>query len=54
MYPPLCREIATERAPADDGIIDYTDEEIRLIEGGRDRVKFKILELISSLFNKSS
>ena len=51
MYPPLCTEIATERAPSDDGLIDYTEEEVRLIEGGRGRIKFKILELFSGLFS---
>ena len=54
MYPPLCTAIATESAPRDDGIIDYTDEEIRLIEGGRRQVKFKILEILSGLFSQRS
>ncbi len=53
MYPPLCREIATERAPADDGVINYTKEEISLIKGGRYKVKFKILEAMSSIFTKN-
>ncbi len=53
MYPPLCREIATERAPADDGYINYTKEEITLIRGGKYNVKFKILESISSIFTKN-
>ena len=54
MYPPLCKDLASERAPEDDGVIDYSDEEIRLIEGGRGRIKFKILELFSGIFGLSS
>ena len=54
MYPPLCKDIASERAPADDGVIDYSSEEITLIEGGRERIKFKILELFSGIFSRSS
>ena len=53
MYPPLCLELATESAPADDGLIDYTNEEIRLIKGGRYNVKFKILEEVSRCFSKT-
>ena len=48
MYPPLCIEIAKEEnAPA------YTDEEIGLITQDGYRVKFKLLEIISSLFSKN-
>ena len=54
MYPPLCKDLASEKAPADDGVIDYSDEEIRLIEGGREKIKFKILELFSGIFGLSS
>ena len=53
MYPPLCTEIATERAPADDGVIDYTKEEVLLIKSGKYNVKFKILEELSRLFEKN-
>ena len=33
MYPPLCLDMATEKSEADDGIVDYTKEEIALISG---------------------
>ena len=49
MYPPLCLDMATESAEADDAILGYTDEEIRLITKGGYKVKFKLLELFSSL-----
>lgn len=52
MYPPLCMDIATESAPADDATLNYTTEELMLIGGGRYNVKFKILEVISSAFRK--
>ncbi len=52
MYPPLCMDIATERAPADDGLINYSKEEIRLIQGGKYNIKFKVLETFSSIFMK--
>ena len=50
MFPPLCLDIATENAPSDDGIIDYTKEEISLIKNEKYNVKFKILELLSDAF----
>lgn len=53
MYPPLCTEIATERAPKDDFVIDYSREEISLIQGGKYNVKFKILEDLSRVFSKN-
>ena len=53
MYPPLCMEMATETAPADDGVIDYTGEEIRLIKSGEYQIKFKILEELSRVFAKN-
>lgn len=53
MYPPLCMDIATEKAPADDGFIDYSKEEVRLISSGKYTVKFKILEILSSAFAKN-
>lgn len=48
MFPPMCSGLATEKAPPDDAALGYTDEEIRLIEGGGYTVKFKLLELLSS------
>ena len=53
MYPPLCTEIACEKAPADDGVIDYTNEEFSLIKNGKYNIKFKILEELSRLFAKN-
>ncbi len=53
MYPPLCMDIATERAPSDDGVIDYTSEELNLIKSGKYNIKFKILEVVSSIFAKN-
>ena len=53
MYPPLCAELATEDAPSDDGIIDYTKEEILLVKNGKYQVKFKILEELSRTFAKN-
>ena len=53
MYPPLCLDMATEGAPADDGVIDYSKEEISLIKNGKYQVKFKILEDLSRLFAKN-
>ena len=53
MYPPLCMEIATEPAPADDGLIDYSKEELYLIKSGKYNVKFKILEDLSRVFSKN-
>lgn len=52
MYPPLCTDIATERAPADDALLGYSNEEIRLIAGGKYNIKFKILEVAASAFRK--
>ncbi len=52
MYPPLCMNLATESAPADDGIIDYTKEEVTLIKSGKYNVKFKILEVAAKAFRK--
>ncbi|MBE6532636.1 MAG: stage II sporulation protein R [Ruminococcaceae bacterium] len=53
MYPPMCMGIACESEPADDGVIDYTKEEITLIKSGKYNVKFKILEELSRAFAKS-
>ena len=53
MYPPLCLEIATENAPHDDGLIDYSREEIFLISRQEYQIKFKILEDLSRIFAKN-
>ena len=53
MYPPMCLELASEDAPTDDGVINYSDEELKLINGGKYAVKFKILELLSGAFTKN-
>ena len=53
MYPPLCLEMATESAPADDGLIDYSKEEIFLISRQEYQIKFKILEDLSRVFAKN-
>ena len=52
MFPPLCLDMATESAPSDDGIKKYSDSEITLISGNGYRAKFKILELVSSIFSR--
>lgn len=52
MYPPLCTDIATEITQSCD-MIDYTSEELTLIQGGQYRVKFKFLEILSSAFTKN-
>ncbi len=52
MYPPLCMNLATENAPIDDGIIDYSKEEIAIIKGGEYNIKFKLLETFTSIFLK--
>lgn len=52
MYPPLCTYLATEEAPSDDGLINYTKEELFLIKGQGYNIKFKGLELISQFFSK--
>ena len=53
MYPPLCLDMASESAPHDDCVIDYSKEEIQLISGGKYQIKFKILEDLSYLFAKN-
>lgn len=47
MFPPLCLDIASEKAPADDALINYSKEEISLISHSKYNIKFKILELLS-------
>lgn len=49
MFPPLCLDMATEDAPADDGLDAYSESERRLISGEY-RVRFKLLEVISGAF----
>ncbi len=49
MFPPLCLDMATEDAPADDGLGAYSESERRLISGEY-RVRFKLLEVISGAF----
>lgn len=54
MYPPMCLDVATEEAPADDAVIGYTKEELLLITDDGYNVKFKLLELLSDAFSKNS
>lgn len=54
MFPPMCLDIATDRAPADDAAIGYTDEEMRLISEGGYSIRFKLLELVSDAVAKLS
>ena len=49
MFPPLCLDMATEDAPADDGLGAYSESERRLISGEY-QVRFKLLEVISGAF----
>ena len=51
MYPPLCLNLATD-APPDDALLGYNKQEVNLIQGGRYQIKFKTLELLSSVFKK--
>ena len=53
LYPPLCTEIASERAPADDAFSGYTDEVEFLVKNGRYNIKFKLLEIISEAFGQN-
>ncbi len=53
MFPPLCLDMATEDAPADDGLGAYSESERRLISGGY-RVRFKLLEAVSGMFREKS
>ena len=52
MYPPLCLSLATEVAPEDDAVIDYTKEELSLIKGGGYNVKFRLLEIVSDALSR--
>ena len=51
MYPPLCTELATAKAPGDDAVVNYTKEETKLITKKGYNVKFKMLEIISETFS---
>ena len=51
MYPPLCLDMAVEDAPRDDAIKKYNESEFRLVTGNGYQAKFKILELVSSVFS---
>lgn len=51
MYPPLCVDIATEKAPKDDAIKKYSKSEVTLITKKGYNAKFKILEVASSIFS---
>ena len=50
-YPPLCLNMAIEDAPCDDGVKKYSDSEFKLITDSGYNVKFKVLELVSSIFS---
>ena len=50
MYPPMCLGMALD-APRDDFSGGYTDSELSLISGGKYRVKFKLLEMISDFID---
>ena len=49
MYPPLCLDMATEKAPSDDAYINLTDDETRLVTSSGYSIRFKFLELISGV-----
>lgn len=51
MYPPLCLDIATENAPKDDAVKKYNENEFVLISKNGYNAKFKVLELVSSIFS---
>ena len=51
MYPPLCLDIATEDAPKDDAVKKYNENEFVLISKNGYNAKFKVLELVSSIFS---
>ena len=51
MYPPLCVDIATEKAPKDDAVKKYSASEVTLITKKGYNAKFKILEIASSIFS---
>ena len=51
MYPPLCLNIATEDALADDAVSGYGEEAGALISKGKYTVKFKLLEMASEIIS---
>ena len=53
MYPPMCLDMALG-APSDDWVSGYTDTEVSLITGGKYRVKFKLLELLSDFYGQGA
>ena len=53
MYPPMCLDMALD-APSDDWVSGYTDTELSLITGGKYRVKFKLLELVSDFYGQGA
>ena len=53
MFPPMCLGLATEEAESDDALLFYSDEEVRLIEGGEYKIKFKLLEAVSAAFSRA-
>ena len=50
MFPPLCLDMATESAPADDAVKKYSSEEFILVSKNGYNAKFKVLEIISGAF----
>ncbi len=53
MYPPMCLDIAKGES-VDTERPDYTREETNLISGGKYRVKFKLLEIMSAVAKEIS
>ena len=53
MYPPLCLDVASEEAPADDAVMGYSREEYLLVTDKGYNVKFKLLEVFSDAFSKN-
>ena len=51
MFPPLCLDMALEKAPTDDGVKKYSESEVKLVSGNGYQAKFKILELVSGIFS---
>lgn len=49
MYPPLCLDAALS-----DTADTYSDDELRLISKGGYRIKFKLLEVASAIFNEEN
>ncbi len=56
LFPPLCLDMATDRAPEDDALaVGLSPEEYKIITGGSEggyRVKFKALELLEGVFRR--